>query len=123
MIGQIAITLKIKEMDEFDIVLKTMYAPRTIKRIETALPVSQLAIKKDNCIAVTIDNIQVPAEYQKRQFKKGEIAFDISSNNLYIYFNDCTEEKKFNLVGNITSPVDIFSEIDTSKHVELLLKE
>lgn len=121
-LGHVQLQLKISEIGEFDVNLKTMYAPRTIKRLENSLPISQLAIRTPNSLALTIEGIQAPVEYQKVEFKKGEIGFEPSADNMHIFLSDVVLDEKMTMLGNITFPQEVVDSIEGSHQVSLISK-
>ena len=121
-IGQVPFKLKVDDI-EFDIIMKTIYAPRTISRIESAVPFSTLAVIKDNALVLVFDNLSSPKEYSRNKFTKGEISFDPSSNNLSIYLKDTEIKDKLTLLGSISSSFDKLDKITGSSRINITLNE
>jgi hypothetical protein len=122
-IGQIPFKLVINESVEFDIIMKTMYAPRTITRIERALPFSTLGVIQDDALIIVFDDLIAPKEYTRSKFTKGEISFDPSSNNLAIYLKDSTTKSDLTLLGSISSSFEELDNITDSSRITFTLNE
>lgn len=122
-IGQIPFKLVINESVEFDIIMKTMYAPRTITRIEKALPFSTLGVIQDGALIIVFDDLITPKEYTRSKFTKGEISFDPSSNNLAIYLKDSTTKSDLTLLGSISSSFEELDNVTDSSRITFTLNE
>lgn len=123
-IGKVGLGFKIAGDDtEYQVTLKTMFAPRTVKRIENMLPISVSAIKDDNSIQLPLDNLQSPPEYQKLKFERGEISFNSSSNVLKVYLQDFTEGEKLTMLGNIIFDDDFEAKLSNSFRIELVAND
>lgn len=122
-IGQIPFKLVINESVEFDIIMKTMYAPRTITRIEKALPFSTLGVIQDGALIIVFDDLIAPKEYTRSKFTKGEISFDPSSNNLAIYLKDSTTKSDLTLLGSISSSFEELDNVTDSSRITFTLNE
>ncbi|MCY3413793.1 MAG: hypothetical protein INQ03_19270 [Candidatus Heimdallarchaeota archaeon] len=121
-IGQISLKCTIPEKLDFECVLKTAYAPRTIKRIETKLPISATAVCQEGKIVIPLDNLAAPPEFIKSSFSRGEISLDASSSNLTLYLEDTELEHELTHLGNIAASIDELKELNKTISIKLELK-
>ena len=122
-VGQILLNLEIKDSIMLGVIFKTMYAPRTIKRITNLLPSSAPATKLNYGLAFIIEGLSVPGEYQKKNFAKGEIGIEVSSGNIVLFLEDIELDENYNFLGGISSETDLLDEITSSGHISLSLNQ
>ncbi|MEA2065666.1 MAG: cyclophilin-like fold protein [Thermotogota bacterium] len=92
--------------------LYRMKAPHSVENVWYALPLAGRATIKDDAYAYFLVDIQVKPEHPQKQASAGDIAYWPMSKAICIFWEDAKPYSEINIMGKITSNLDIFSKMN-----------
>lgn len=110
-VSKIKLTLEIRGKVKLDCELKRHLSPRTVGIISRKLPIDGNAHLLANGIAYVESSIESGIERQRKEFKKGDIAFLPNNGSICFFFEDTTSTKAMSPLGKIVSNVDALKDI------------
>ena len=110
-VSKIKLTLEIRGKAKLDCELKRHLSPRTVGIISRKLPIDGNAHLLANGIVYVESSIESGIERQRKEFKKGDIAFLPNNGSICFFFEDTTLTKAMSPLGKIISNVNALKDI------------
>ena len=110
-VSRLKINVEIKGKSQIECELKRHLAPTTVGKIARALPIEGNAHVQGSGMAYVETTIDSGVERQRKEFKKGDIAFLTSNGSICLIFKDFTSSKAMNPIGKILSNVDALEQL------------
>ena len=110
-VSKIKLVLEIKGKAKLDCELKRHLSPRTVGIISRKLPLEGNAHLLTNGIAYVESSIESGVERQRKEFKKGDIAFLPNNGSICFFFEDTISTKAMSPLGKIISNVDALKDV------------
>jgi len=110
-VSRLKINVEIKGKSQIECELKRHLAPATVGKIARALPIEGNAHVQGSGMAYVETTIDSGVERQRKEFKKGDIAFLTSNGSICLIFKDFTSSKAMNPIGKILSNVDALEQL------------
>jgi len=101
--------------------LNRIHAPRTVEALRDALPISGRAnIWKEKEVYFTV-GIKKGLEKPTKKVEKGTLAYWPVGDALCIFFEELEPYSEVNIVGKITSNLEIFGKVRRGNRIEIRL--
>lgn len=110
-VSRIEIIVEIKGKSQLKCELKRHLAPVTVGNIARSLPLEGNAHTLNNSFVYLETKINVGGERQRKEFKKGEIAFLTANGSICFFLNDTMSPKTMTPIGIITSNVEALNDV------------
>lgn len=110
-VSKIKFILEIKGKARLDCELKRHLSPRTVGIISRKLPIEGNAHLLTNGIVYVESLIESGIERQRKEFKKGDIAFLPNNGSICFFYEDTISTKAMSPLGRIASNVDVLKDV------------
>jgi hypothetical protein len=110
-VSRVEIIVEIKGKSQLKCELKRHLAPVTVGNIARSLPLEGNAHTLNNSFVYLETKINVGGERQRKEFKKGEIAFLTANGSICFFLNDTMSPKTMTPIGIITSNVEALNDV------------
>ena len=110
-VSKIKLILEIKGKAKLSCELKRHLSPRTVGILFRSLPLESNAHVMANGITYMETPIESGIERQRKEFKKGDIAFLPANGSICFFTDDVSETKTMTPIGKITSDIDILNSV------------
>jgi len=110
-VSKIEIIVEIKGKSQLRCELKRHLAPVTVGTIVRSLPLEGNAHMMNNSFVYIETKINVGGERQRKEFKKGEMAFMTANGSICFFLNDTESPKTLSPIGKITSNVEALNDV------------
>jgi len=110
-VSKIEIIVEIKGKSQLRCELKRHLAPVTVGTIVRSLPLEGNAHIMNNSFVYIETKINVGGERQRKEFKKGEMAFMTANGSICFFLNDTESPKTLSPIGKITSNVEALNDV------------
>jgi hypothetical protein len=110
-VSKIEIIVEIKGKSQLRCELKRHLAPVTVGTIVRSLPLEDNAHMMNNSFVYIETKINVGGERQRKEFKKGEMAFMTANGSICFFLNDTESPKTLSPIGKITSNVEALNDV------------
>lgn len=110
-VSKIEVVVEIKGKSQLRCELKRHLAPVTVGTIVRSLPLEGNAHMINNSFVYIETKINVGGERQRKEFKKGEIAFMTTNGSICFFLNDTKSSKTMSPIGKITSNVEVLNDL------------
>lgn len=110
-VSKIKLVLEIRGKAKLDCELKRHLSPRTVGIISRKLPLDGNAHLLANGIVYVESSIESGIERQRKEFKKGDIAFLPNNGSICFFFEDTISTKAMSPLGKIISNIDALKNI------------
>ena len=110
-VSKIKLILEIRDNGKLECELKRHLSPRTVGIITRALPINGNAHLMSSSIAYLESAVESGIERQRKEFKKGDIAFLPNNGSICFFFEDTVTTKAMSPLGKIISNVDALKTI------------
>lgn len=105
-VSKVKLILEIKGKEKLDCELKRHLSPRTVRIIMKSLPLNGNAHLMSDNIAYLESAIESGIERQRKEFKKGDIAFLPNNGSICFFIDDTVITKAMSPLGKILSNVE-----------------
>ena len=110
-VSKVEIIVEIKGKSQLRCELKRHLAPVTVGNIVRSLPLEGNAHMLNNSFVYMETKINVGGERQRKEFKKGEIAFMTANGSICFFLNDTASPKTMTPIGNMTFNVEALNDV------------
>lgn len=110
-VSKIEMIVEIKGKSQLRCELKRHLAPVTVGTIVRSLPLEGNAHIMNNSFVYIETKINVGGERQRKEFKKGEMAFMTANGSICFFLNDTESPKTMTPLGKITSNVEALNDV------------
>jgi len=110
-VSKIEIIVEIKGKSQLRCELKRHLAPVTVGAIVRSLPLEGNVHMMNNSFVYIETKINVGGERQRKEFKKGEMAFMTANGSICFFLNDAESPKTLSPIGKITSNVEALNDV------------
>lgn len=110
-VSRVEIIVEIKGKSQLRCELKRHLAPVTVGNIIRSLPLEGNAHMMNNSFVYMETKINVGGERQRKEFKKGEMAFMTANGSICFFLNDVESSKTMTPIGKITSNVEALNDV------------
>jgi len=110
-VSKIEIIVEIKGKSQLRCELKRHLAPVTVGTIVRSLPLEGNVHMMNNSFVYIETKINVGGERQRKEFKKGEMAFMTANGSICFFLNDTESPKTLSPIGKITSNVEALNDV------------
>ncbi|MGQ0377191.1 MAG: cyclophilin-like fold protein [Nitrososphaerota archaeon] len=110
-VSKIKLILEIKGKTKLVCELKRHLSPRTVGIISRKLPLEGNAHLLTNGIVYIESSIESGIERQRKEFKKGDIAFLPNNGSICFFFEDIISTKAMSPLGKIISDIDALKDV------------
>ncbi|MFM7861846.1 MAG: cyclophilin-like fold protein [Candidatus Nitrosotenuis sp.] len=113
--------LEIKGKSKLDCELKRHLSPKTVGIIMRSLPLDGNAHFMGQNIVYFETKVNSGIERQKKEFKKGDIAFTPSGSSICLFVSDVITSKPLTPIGKILANVDALKDVKSGDVISLYL--
>ncbi|MBM3905103.1 MAG: hypothetical protein FJ354_00250 [Thaumarchaeota archaeon] len=113
--------LEIKGKSKLDCELKRHLSPKTVGIIMRSLPLDGNAHFMGQNIVYFETKVNSGIERQKKEFKKGDIAFTPSGSSICLFVSDVITSKSLTPIGKILANVDALKDVKSGDVISLYL--
>ena len=113
--------LEIKGKSKLDCELKRHLSPKTVGIIMRSLPLDGNAHFMGQNIVYFETKVNSGIERQKKEFKKGDIAFTPSGSSICLFVSDVITSKPLTPIGKILTNVDALKDVKSGDVISLYL--
>ena len=110
-VSKIDVVLEIKGKSQLKCELKRHLAPLTVGNLLRSLPIEGYAHMMGQSFVYVETKLNVGAERQRKEFKKGDVAFMTSNSSICFFLNDTDNAKTMSPIGKIVSNADALNEV------------
>ena len=110
-VSRLEIVVEIKGKSQLKCDLKRHLAPVTVGNIIRSLPLEGNVHMMNNSFVYIETKINVGGERQRKEFKKGEMAFMTANGSICFFLNDTESPKTLSPIGKITSNVEALNDV------------
>ena len=110
-VSTIETILEIKGKSQLRCELKRHLAPLTVGNMIRSLPLEGNAHIMENSFVYIETKLNVGGERQRKQFKRGEVAFMTANGSVCFFLNDTESAKIMTPIGKITSNIEALNEV------------
>ncbi|MGQ0638480.1 MAG: cyclophilin-like fold protein [Nitrososphaerota archaeon] len=110
-VSKVEIIVEIKGKSQLRCELKRHLAPVTVGNIVRSLPLEGNAHMLNNSFVYMETKINVGGERQRKEFKKGEIAFMTANGSICFFLNDSASPKTMTPIGNMTFNIEALNDV------------
>jgi len=110
-VSKIEIIVEIKGKSQLRCELKRHLAPVTVGTIVRSLPLEGNAHMMNTSFVYIETKINVGGERQRKEFKKGEIAFMTANGSICFFLNNTESSKTMTPIGTITSNIEALNDV------------
>jgi uncharacterized protein len=110
-VSKIKLILEISGKQKLECELKRHLSPRTVGIIMRTLPMDGNAHMMTSSIAYLESTIESGVERQRKEFKKGDIAFLPNNGSICFFIEDTIITKTMSPLGRILSNVDALKDV------------
>ncbi len=110
-VSKIKFILEIRGKAKLDGELKRHLSPRTVGIISRKFPIEGNAHLLTNGIVYVESLIESGIERQRKEFKKGDIAFLPNNGSICFFYEDTISTKAMSPLGKITSNIDTLKDV------------
>ncbi len=94
-------------------------SPVTLSLVKRALPISGRINHYDSSFAYILTNVMTGEEKSRKEFKRGDVTFMPSGSMICIFLQDTRSYKPMNLLGSITTGLDILEKSKRGDTLEI----
>jgi len=113
--------LEIKGKSKLDCELKRHLSPKTVGIIMRSLPLDGNAHFMGQNIVYFETKVNSGIERQKKEFKKGDIAFTPSGSSICLFVSDVITSKPLTPIGKILANVNALKDVKSGDVISLYL--
>jgi hypothetical protein len=113
--------LEIKGRSKMECELKRHLSPKTVGIIMRSIPLDGNAHFMGQNIVYFETHVASGVERQKKEFKKGDIAFTPTGSSICIFANDVVTSKPMTPIGKILTNVDSIKDVKPGDVISLYL--
>lgn len=113
--------LEIKGKAKLDCELKRHLSPKTVGIIMRSLPLDGNAHFMGQNIVYFETKVNSGVERQKKEFKKGDIAFTPAGSSVCLFMSDVITSKPMTPIGKILTNVDSLKDVKSGDVISLYL--
>lgn len=110
-VSRVEIVVEIKGKSQLRCELKRHLAPVTVGTIIRSLPIEGNVHMMNTSFAYVETKMNVGGERQRKEFKKGEIAFMTANGSVCFFLNDTESTKTMSPIGKITSNAEALNDL------------
>jgi len=113
--------LEIKGKSKLECELKRHLSPKTVGIIMRSIPLDGNAHFMGQNIIYFETKVNSGVERQKKEFKKGDIAFTPAGSSICLFVSDVVTSKSLTPIGKILSNVDALKDVKSGDVISLYL--
>ncbi|WP_245871669.1 cyclophilin-like fold protein [Candidatus Nitrosotenuis aquarius] len=113
--------LEIRGKSKLDCELKRHLSPKTVGIIMRSLPLDGNAHFMGQNIVYFETKVNSGIERQKKEFKKGDIAFTPAGSSICLFVSDVVTSKPLTPIGKILTNVDALKDVTSGDVISLYL--
>lgn len=113
--------LEIRGKSKLDCELKRHLSPKTVGIIMRSLPLDGNAHFMGQNIVYFETKVNSGIERQKKEFKKGDIAFTPAGSSICLFVSDVVTSKPLTPIGKILTNVDALKDVKSGDVISLYL--
>lgn len=110
-VSRLEIVVEIKGKSQLKCDLKRHLAPVTVGNIIRSLPLEGNAHIMNNSFAYMETKLNVGGERQRKEFKKGDVAFMTANGSVCFFLNNTESSKTMTPIGTITSNIEALNDV------------